>query len=106
MTIAELLAHDVRDADGRALGSVHDVRAIDDDGTLTIHELVVGGGAVAYRLGYVTGHVTGPWLLARLAQLLRHDLHLVPWEHVRRAADGTLHLDVPVDELQRLEEQP
>lgn len=105
MTIAELLTHDVRDVDGRDLGRVHDVRAVDDDGTLTIHALVVGGGAVAYRLGYAGGHVTGPWLLARLAQLLRHDLHVVPWEHVDRAADGTLHLDVPVDELERLEEQ-
>lgn len=105
MTIAELLAHEVRDADGRALGSVHDVRAVDDDGTLTIHALVVGGGAIAYRLGYATGHVTGPWLLVRLARLLRHDLHVVPWEHVDRAADGTLHLDVRVADLQRIEEQ-
>lgn len=105
MTIAELLAHEVRDVDGDVLGSVHDVRAVDDDGTLTIHELVVGGGAVAYRLGYASGHVTGPWLLTRLARLLRHDLHVVPWEHVRQAADGTLHLDVPVADLERLEER-
>lgn len=104
MTIAELLTHEVQDVDGRDLGKVHDVRAV-DDGTLTLHALVVGGGAVAYRLGYAGGHVTGPWLLARVAQLLQRDLHVVPWDHVVRAADGTLHLDVPVDELERLEEQ-
>lgn len=100
MTIAELLDHEVVDVDGTRLGRVHDVRVARGDRRL--QELVVGLGAIGYRLGYPTGRTTGPWLLRRVVSLLRRQLHVVPWEHVT-ISHGELHLDVSVDELEQLE---
>lgn len=100
MTIAELLEHEVVDVDGTRLGRVHDVRVTRDDRRVT--ELVVGLGAIGYRLGYPTGKTAGPWLLRRVVGLLRRELHIVPWEHVT-VNGGELHLDVSVDELEQLE---
>lgn len=101
MTIADLLDREVLDAEGRPLGTVHDVRVSADE--LRVSDLVVGLGGFAYRLGYPSGRVTGPWLLRRLAAALRRDLHLVPWTHVRDE-EGVLRLDVTVAELEQLEE--
>ena len=100
MTIAELLSHEVLDAEGVRLGRVHDVRVARDD--RRIHELVVGLGAIGYRLGYPTGRITGPWLVRRVVGLFRRDLHVVPWARVT-VADGQLHLDCSVDDLEHLE---
>lgn len=100
MTIAELLTHEVVDANGVRIGRVHDVRVARDD--RRIHGLVVGLGAIGYRLGYPSGRIAGPWLVRRVVGLLRRDLHVVPWEHVT-VTHGELHLDVAIDELERLE---
>lgn len=103
MTIAELLEHRVVDADGLEVGRVHDIRADDHDGRLHLTGIVTGPGAFAYRLGYATGRVQGPWLLARIAAWLRSEVLVVDWDDVDRVEDGRVHLRVTRDRLGRLD---
>jgi sporulation protein YlmC with PRC-barrel domain len=108
VTIAELLEHRVVDADGREVGRVHDVRADDSDGQLRVTGLVTGPGAFAYRLGYATGRVRGPWLLTRMAAWLQTEVLVVDWEQVERVEEGRVHLRTTRDRLTRVygEERP
>jgi len=67
--VSDVLDCDVVDADGRRLGQVRDVRLVMDgpvDGALArlrLDAVIVGGSALAGRLGYLRGGVRGPALL-------------------------------------------
>jgi hypothetical protein len=69
MRISDLLDCEVVDVDGVSFGKVRDVRLIMDGplrGTLAqlrVDAVIVGGDAVAGRLGYIRGGVRGPALL-------------------------------------------
>lgn len=89
MRLSELLQAHVIDAEGNDLGSVDDVRLVQDGPMLVpfgaafrVEGLVVGRGAVGTRLGYRRGGVEGPWLLRILFQALERRARYVPWEQV------------------------
>ena len=70
MRIGELLHSTVVDADGKRLGSIDDVRLVQDGpylegfgAALRVDGLVVGRGGLAVRLGYHRHGVRGPALL-------------------------------------------
>lgn len=92
MRSIELVGVPVRDRDGRDVGRVRDVRlhASDPKGpeqgppAYVITALVVGPVAIAQRLGYGRGEMTGPWPLTLLFRsLARHSL-VVEWSDVTR----------------------
>ncbi len=76
MRMSDLMACDVYAADGRRLGRVRDVRLVMDGpirGTLAalrVDALIVGGSAVAGRLGYLRGGVRGPAIVSALMRRL------------------------------------
>ena len=78
MRISDVLASRLYDADGHSLGRVRDVRLVMDGplrgslAALRVDSIIVGGDAVAGRLGYLRGGVRGPALLtATLGRLER-----------------------------------
>src|SRR3954447_19304759 len=70
MRISDLMACKVYDHDGHCLGRVRDVRLVMDgplrgtNAMLRVDGVIVGGNALAGRLGYLRGGVRGPALLA------------------------------------------
>jgi len=84
--LSALLGVPVEDRDGRELGSVHDVRLVQDGpeagafgSALTVRSLVVGPASLGTRLGFDRKDVKGPWpLLVAVRRLLRHGV-LVDW---------------------------
>ena len=70
MRISDLLASEVRHADGTPVGRVREVRVVQDGPAVSgvqaafrVDALIVGRGSLGVRLGYHAGHVRGPWLL-------------------------------------------
>ena len=70
MKLSELLTADVVDADGRRVGPVRSVRLVQDgpvlggtQAAMRVDAVIVGGGALGMRLGYVRGGVRGPLML-------------------------------------------
>src|SRR3954447_17793285 len=89
MRLSDLLDCEVRDADGRTIAHVHDVRMVQDgpiQGTfgaaLRVQGLVVGRPALGARLGLDRADVKGPWILKAFFRAIRTDLS-VSWEQVR-----------------------
>jgi hypothetical protein len=81
MRVSDLMACNVVDDDGRDLGQVRDVRLVMDGplrgslASLRLDAIVVGGSAIAGRLGFLRGGVRGPWLLeAVMSRLERRAL--------------------------------
>jgi hypothetical protein len=89
--LSELLHSTVFDAAGEELGSVDDVRLVQDgplldgvEAALRIEGLVVGRGSISVRLGFHRQKVTGPWLLAKIFGALERRAAFVPWGEVDR----------------------
>jgi hypothetical protein len=71
MRISDLVASEVREADGTPVGRVREVRVVQDgpvvDGVqaaFRVDALIVGRGSLGVRLGYHAGPIRGPWLLS------------------------------------------
>jgi sporulation protein YlmC with PRC-barrel domain len=87
--LSALLGVPVEDREGRELGSVHDVRLVQDGpeagafgSALTVRSLVVGPASLGTRLGFDRKDVKGPWpLLVAMRRLLRRGV-LVDWTEV------------------------
>jgi len=113
MRMSDVLACDVVTHDGTSLGPVRDVRLVMDGpvGTgahaaMRVDALIVGGSALAGRLGYLRGGVRGPGPLAAIMRRLERRAHTIDaadvedWaldDHVLRlsAAAGTPHRGDP-----------
>jgi hypothetical protein len=105
--LSELLRSEVVDSAGQALGSVDDVRLVQDGpilpgfgAALRVDGLVVGAGSLAVRLGYHRHGVRGPALLKAIFARLERRAHFVPWELVADWDGSTVRLralasDVP-----------
>ena len=95
MRLSDLLHTHVVDADGNNLGSVDDVRLVQDGpllggfgAALRIEGLVIGHrSAIGIRLGFHRANTKGPLLLKRLFGLLERRGHYVHWEDVE-SVDG------------------
>jgi len=95
MRLAELLDSTVVDVDGETVGSVEDVRLVQDGpllegfgAALRVEGLIVGRGRIAARLGYRDHRVSRPVLLKLLFTAMQARARYVPWQEVHRW-DGT-----------------
>src|SRR5205807_6185086 len=86
---SDLRRSEVYDADGRHLGSVYDVRMVQDGPLLLpfghafrVTGLAVGRPSVATRLGYHRGGISGPWLLRVIFTRIERRSRYVPWTDV------------------------
>jgi len=96
MLLTELLDRPVRDADGRGLGKVVDVRFVLDGppsgaaGALAearLHGLIVSPHRSSSFLGYERTGVDRPWLIAHLLARRERDAVLVLWADVAALGD-------------------
>jgi hypothetical protein len=80
----ELIGRPAFDRDGQPLGRVADVIAEPGpDGVPRLVGVMVTRGLYGRLLGYDRPEQQGPWLLERLARLLRRGTRIVDWSHVR-----------------------
>lgn len=89
MNLSDLLASEVVDANGARLGTVEDVKVVQDGPPLLpfgaafrIDALVVGKRTIATRLGYERGGIRGPWLLRELFRARERRARVIPWTYV------------------------
>jgi uncharacterized protein YrrD len=106
MRLSELLHSHVVDVEGNDVGSVDDVRLVQDGPLLLpfgaafrVEGVVVGHRAVGVRLGYHRGDVKGPWLLKALFHRLERRARYVPWEDVVSWEDDVVRIRVRRDDL-------
>jgi hypothetical protein len=111
MRLSDLLHSTVVDASGTELGSVDDVRLVQDgpamanfDAALRVEGLVVGRGAVGLRLGYHRAGVKGPWLLRRLFTRIERRARYVSWADVASWEADLVTLRIGGNSLPRLTE--
>ena len=97
MRASDLIGLDVRDADGKHLGVVTDLRCVQDGPvrgrlpTLRVQALVVSRRHFGAALGYDRRQRQGPWLVRVVVQLLHSRAVLVPWAAVAHT-DGSIGL--------------
>jgi hypothetical protein len=107
--LSDLLRSRVVDRDGLDLGTVEDVRLVQDgpllDGfgaALRLDALIVGHGA-SVRLGFHRHQVQGPWPLKRLFVALERRAHYVDWKReVDKWNGGVVLLRVAKDDLRSM----
>jgi hypothetical protein len=90
----ELLNLPVYDTDGQQLGTVLDVRLVQDGpllgafAALRVEGLIVGRRHLASRLGYDRHDLSGPWLLRQLVRCVTRHTGYLPWSAVTLHAGG------------------
>lgn len=96
LRLSDLLGARVVSEDGRRLGVVHDVSAVQAgpvtagyDAAIELRALVVGARGVRARLGLSPAHVHGPPLVRRLA-LLGRRTDVIPWAEVTAVEPGRI----------------
>ena len=107
--LSDLLHSSVVDVDGQSLGSVHDVRLVQDGpllegfgASLRIDGLVTGAGGLSIRLGYHRQRVRGPALLKALFGALERRAHFIPWNQVADWDGSQLRLRCRADDVPRV----
>ena len=94
MRMSDLLACAVYADDGRCLGRVRDVRLVMDGpprgalAALRVDALIVGGNAIAGRLGYLRGGVRGPLMLSTVMKRLEERTVMIDANDVRQWTVG------------------
>jgi hypothetical protein len=90
MRVSDLLECDVVDADGARVGQVRDVRLVMDGplrgalAQLRLDAVIVGGDAVAGRLGYLRGGVQGPALIKAIMTRLERRARVYATAQIER----------------------
>ena len=107
MRLSELLQYTVVDAAGTTIGTVSDVRLVQDGpyvegfgAGLRVEGLVAGPGKLGERLGYHRGGVGGPWILQVIFRSLERRGRYVTWDKVDRIDGDVIHLTVTAAELE------
>ncbi len=96
--LTDLLGAEVRDGNGRYVGVVHDVRAIQDGpqaGELGRMFRVSGllvGPRYASRFGMSRPEVKGPLALKWLSRWLGRRIELIPWDQVQSVEDRSVSI--------------
>ncbi len=106
MHLSDLLHSQVLDPDGVSLGSVDDVRMVQDGPLLLpfgaafrVEGLMVGHRSIGTRLGYVRRGVKGPWLLRIIFTALERRACYVPWDDVVTWDGSAVHVAKRRDEF-------
>ena len=106
MNLSDLLHSRVVDADGIDIGSVDDVRMVQDGPLLLpfgaafrVDGLMVGHRSIGTRLGYVRGGLKGPWLLRVIFTALERRARYVQWDDVETWDGSVVRVTKPRAEL-------
>lgn len=106
MRLSDLLHSRVVDAEGTDLGSVDDVRLVQDGplagafgASFRVEGLLIGHGGIGVRLGFHRGGVKGPKPLAALFRAAEQRSRYASWDQVVAAADGEVRLGVAAADL-------
>jgi hypothetical protein len=109
--LSELLHSRVVDVDGHSLGSVHDVRLVQDGpfvegfgASLRIDGLVSGPGGLSIRLGYHRHRVRGPVLLKVLFGALEGRAYFIPWHEIAEWDGSQVRLRCRAAEVPRVKD--
>ncbi|HEY7070164.1 MAG TPA: PRC-barrel domain-containing protein [Acidimicrobiales bacterium] len=96
LRLSDLLGAEVCGEDGRHVGVVHDVVAVQAgpvtagfDAAIELRALMVGHRGIRARLGLSPAHVRGPWLVRLLAMPGRRTDE-IPWTAVTSVAPGRI----------------
>ena len=98
-----LLDRLVRDAEGRRVGHLQEIRVVRDGATWRVDEYHVGAFALFERLG---GWPLGRAVLGALGLSRKGGGYRVPWSELDLTDPDRPRLRCPVQALQRLEEEP
>jgi hypothetical protein len=106
MRLSDLLRSDVVDADGSRVGSVDDVRLVQDGplmgafgAAFRVEGVLIGHGGLAVRLGFDRAGVKGPLPLKSLLSAMERRCRYASWDQVTSAADGVVRLSVSARDL-------
>jgi sporulation protein YlmC with PRC-barrel domain len=98
--LSSLINVELRDANGRPIGEVHDVYLVQDGppyqsfgAALRVHGLAAGSGSTWARLGLDRERVRGPWLLTTLARRAAKSTMFVPWSAVQERTHDHVVVD-------------
>jgi len=99
---SDLLRYCVVEHDGTKVGTVTDLRVVQDgpirgtQASFRVEALVVGRAGIAERLGYIRSRVRGPWILKVLCTRLERRAHVVDVADIEEWDEehGTLRLRV------------
>jgi hypothetical protein len=96
LRLSDLLGAEICGEDGRHLGVVHDVVAVQAgplttgfDAALELRALMVGPRGMRARLGMSPAHARGPWL-ARMLALPGRQTDPIPWSAVTAVEPGRI----------------
>jgi len=99
MHLRDLLGSQLVAIRGGALGTIHDVRLVQDGpvlgsfgAALRLDGLLAGPGAVGVRFGYAHGHVDAPALLATALRAESHRLLFAAWSDVVAVSEGVVYV--------------
>jgi sporulation protein YlmC with PRC-barrel domain len=111
MRLSEVLACRVIDASGEEIGSVNDVRLVQDGAYvegfgagLRVEGFVTGSGRLGERLGYHRGGVEGPWILRTFFARQERRGRYVPWSKVDAVEGDVIRLSCSRGELEAFAE--
>ena len=102
IAVQDYLGHTVRDADGRKLGHLHEVRARREGAHLVVQEYLVGGAGLLERFSLIQ--------LAREVAFIfgigRAQGYVVPWNALEFREKGELRCTRRAAELKRFSAEP
>jgi sporulation protein YlmC with PRC-barrel domain len=113
MRLSELLGRDVTDSAGAPVGTVIDVRLIQDgppqgigQARLRLAGLVVSPRHSGRLLGYDRIPYEGPWLVRQLVRAYHRGTRYVHWEWIVDPAQHALRIDRPLPDIPHLQDIP
>jgi sporulation protein YlmC with PRC-barrel domain len=111
--VSQLLGLDVVDAAGTHVGSVIDVRLVQDGplqpsglARLRVHGLIVSPSHSGRLFGYERRPLEGPWLIRKLVLAYNKGVRYAPWNCVGSWSAGRVELTVAASELAPLQALP
>ena len=104
MRAAELIGCQVYDAEGQAVGTVHDLHfrlRVRPDGSQVcqLDALECGGIGLGHRLGYGEHAMSGPWPFPQLFRYLARRSLAVPWSEVTAVNRPRIDISARRDQL-------
>jgi hypothetical protein len=104
--MSDLLGAAVLDADRETLGTVHDVRLIQDGppagpfgASLRLRAILFGITAVGVRLGFARTDVRGPWVMRAPFGALHGRIRVATWDQIRVIEEARIGLRVAADDV-------
>jgi hypothetical protein len=101
---SELIGCQVYDAEGQAVGTVHDLHfrlRVQPDGSQVcqLDALECGGIGLGHRLGYGEDAMSGPWPFPQLFRYLARRSLAVPWSQVTAVNRPRIDVSARRDQL-------